>query len=199
MCQAAGATIDFNGYAAILGDLLGFKDVWNGGVGGSGFIANTSGTQTTFRQRLSDMVIAAPDIVLICGGLNDVGTPTTPGQLSTEVTTYLNAIRATPVLASVPIVMMLDANSTPLAATQPMETAMASAMAAFRDPAMYFIPNVTDPNGPCFTGTGYTGAPNGSGNSDIYIGSDAIHPNDAGHAYMAGWIADAMRRVVFNS
>jgi lysophospholipase L1-like esterase len=194
--QAAGASIDLNCYAAILPDLLGIKDVWNGGVGGTGFLATSGGTQLTFRQRLSDLVTAAPDLLLICGGLNDMGA--TPAALSAEVTAYLSAIRATPALASIPIVLTLNAGNTALATSQPRETAMSSAMAAFGDPMMFFIPNVNDLNGPCFTGTGHVGATTGSGNCDVYIGSDGIHPNDAGHAYMAAWIADAMRRVVFH-
>jgi lysophospholipase L1-like esterase len=73
---------------------------------------------------------------------------------------------------------------------------MSTAMTSFGDPLMFFHSNATNPNGPMFTGTGFAGATTGSGNCDVYIISDGIHPNDAGHAYMASWLADAITNVV---
>jgi lysophospholipase L1-like esterase len=73
---------------------------------------------------------------------------------------------------------------------------MAAAVAAFADPLMYFVPEVTNAAGPWFTGTGSTAGAAGNGNCDVYISSDAIHPNDAGHAFLAGRLADDIRRIL---
>jgi hypothetical protein len=60
---------------------------------------------------------------------------------------------------------------------------------AFNDPYCKFIPQTTDPSGSWINGTGRTGATNGTGNADIYIGgvsgTDTTHPNDLGHLYLA--------------
>jgi lysophospholipase L1-like esterase len=193
--QGGGATFDFNGYHCILGDLLGIKDVWSGGVGGTGFLANSGASQLTFRQRISDLVTAAPDVILIVGGFNDTGV--IQGALSAEVRTYLAAIRSYPTLSSVPVIMTLNNGNLSVATAQQIEGAMSSAMQSFGDPLMFFLPNtLNNPSGALFTGTGNTAAPAGNGNCDVYIGTDSIHPNDLGHAYMAGWFADNITRLV---
>jgi lysophospholipase L1-like esterase len=197
LAQGAGATSDFNCWTHVLADYLGVRDLWNGGLGGTGWIANSSGTQLTFRQRLSDMVVAAPDIVLIAGGLNDTNTTSTMTQITTEVTAYLSAIRASSGLGTVPIIMTYDKTSNILSTAQGVENAMLAAMNSFADPLMFFLPNATNVDGPMFTGTGFSGTPHNDGNCDFYIINDGIHPNDAGHAYMAGWLADnIIRRVL---
>jgi lysophospholipase L1-like esterase len=189
-----GMSTPLRGFAQIVADLLGVRDVWNNGIGSTGYLANAAGSQTTFRQRLSDMVAAAPDIVLIVGGHNDTGY--TPAALQSELTAYLTAMRAQSVLSSIPIVIGgLNGANIATATTVPFENAMAAAVAAFADPLVFFIPEITGAAGPYFTGTGSTAAPAGNGNCDVYISSDAIHPNDAGHAFLAGRLADDIRRI----
>lgn len=69
----------------------------------------------------------------------------------------------------------------------PVENALAAAFASWADPFSKFIPVTTDPNGAWLTGTGRVGAPNGTGNSDIYVSSDGIHPEQpAGQVYLGG-------------
>lgn len=189
-----GMTSQFLGFVQVVGDLLGIRDVWNNGVGGTGYLVSTG--QTTFRQRLSDLVRAAPSIALIVGGHNDVGS--TPQALQAEVLAYLSAIRAQSVLRqTIVIIAGLNGANNPLATTQPFETAMGAAVRTFGDPLVWFVPQVTNAAGPYFTGTGSTAAPTGTGNCDRYMSADYAHPNDAGHAYMARCMADDIRRLVF--
>jgi len=192
--SGGGASNKFNSFPQVMADLLGARDLWNNGVGGTGYL--TTGGQTTFRQRLGDMVTAAPDIAVIVGGHNDTGV-FTPAQVKTELLTYLSAIRAQSVLGRTFLIIAgVNGANQALAVTQPMETAMAAAVTSFGDPQVYFVPQVTNAAGPYFTGTGNTASPNGTGNCDIYIGSDTIHPNDGGHAYMARCLADDIARLV---
>jgi lysophospholipase L1-like esterase len=188
-----GMSTLFQGFAQIVADLLGIRDVWNNGVGGTGYLA-TSG-QTTFRQRLSDMVTAAPDVALIVGGHND--TAFAPGAVQTEVRTYLTAIRNQTALKTIPLIIAgVTGANIPLATTQPVEREIANAVSSMNDPLILFLPDVTDLAGPYFTGTGNTSATTGAGNCDVYISSDAVHPNDAGHAYLARCLADDIMRLV---
>jgi lysophospholipase L1-like esterase len=186
---SGGMTTVFNGYFQVLCDILGVQNAINGGVGGTGFLA--AGGQLTFRGRVADMVACNPDVILIAGGHNDTGS--TAAAITTEVLAYLTAIRAQRVLANTPIIFLGVINGLlTLALTQPVETAIAAAITAFNDPSVIFVPLVNDPSGPIFTGTGYSGHTASDGNFDIYGHSDAVHPNDAGHNFLARRIADRL-------
>lgn len=52
--SGGGASNSLDSFPHVLADLLGVRDLWNNGVGGTGYL--TTGGQTTFRQRLSDMI-----------------------------------------------------------------------------------------------------------------------------------------------
>jgi lysophospholipase L1-like esterase len=191
---AGGATVVNNAFPQVLSDLLGVRDMWNNGVGSTGYLQDASGTQTTFRQRLPDAVNARPDILLVVGGHNDASFGVQ--AFRAEVTAYLRAARALPDLIAVPIIIGGINGGNGTAALAPFETAMAEAVAAFNDPLVFYFPEITNPEGAWFTGTGSTAALTGSGNCDIYISSDGIHPNDAGHAFLAGRLRDAITRTV---
>jgi lysophospholipase L1-like esterase len=195
---AGGASIVYNAFPQVMADLLGIRDIWNGGVGGTGYLATASGTQRNYRQRLSDMITAAPGIVVIEDASNDLAF--TPAAVQTEVMTYLSAIIQQPVLTGVPIVVTgINGGNIPTATTAPFETAIANAVAAINNPLVYFIPNISSPAGPYMTGTGNATAPNGTGNCDLYISSDNTHPNDAGHAYIARCLAADIARLVLKA
>ncbi len=81
------------------------------------------------------------------------------------------------------------------ATTLATEAAVAAAFASWGDSNAYYIPINADLP-PWTTGTGNSNATNGTGNSDLYIASDATHPNDAGHQHHARRAALAIRRVV---
>jgi lysophospholipase L1-like esterase len=191
-----GASIVENGFANILPDLLGIRDIWNSGIGGTGFTANGT-TQTTYLQRISDIVAAAPDIIMCEGSRND--NTATSAQIIAAVTAYVAAVRQQ-VSPRVPIVIFgaIPGGGVTLISAQAVETAVASAVATIGDPRVRFVPCANSPSGPYLTGTGNIGAPTGSGNCDVYIsGSDHVHPIDAGHAYLARCLADDMMGQVF--
>ena len=68
------------------------------------------------------------------------------------------------------------------------------------DPLCKFISTANDPAGSWLYGTGRTGAPNGTGNADFYIGgvsgTDTVHPNDAGSFYLARRAAAGCRNAL---
>jgi lysophospholipase L1-like esterase len=186
-------TSALNCFPYILGDYLGMRNTWNGGVPGTGYLA-TDGTSLTIRQRIRDMVDCAPDLLLITAGYNDVSLGLV--ALQAEVTTTLRTLRTQPTLSQIPVILCPFGGSHSSGLSGPAETAIRAGSAALNDPNIYFISTVNSPNGAWMTGTGNTGAPTGSGNCDIYIGPDGVHPNDAGHVYLAGRLADEITRLV---
>ncbi|MFJ7586797.1 hypothetical protein ACIQZO_05245 [Streptomyces sp. NPDC097617] len=50
-------------------------------------------------------------------------------------------------------------------------------------------------HGPWITGTGRVGATTGTGNADTCIGTDATHPTDAGHTYLASRVVAAIQEL----
>jgi hypothetical protein len=68
----------FNGtaqsYPRVIADMLGWDDVWNSGMGGTGMIATNGGLNKSYEQRLARDVIAfAPDVFWQVGSVNDNG------------------------------------------------------------------------------------------------------------------------------
>ena len=68
----------------------------------------------------------------------------------------------------------------PDAQTLAIDAAVQAAFAQWADPRSAFIPIASDAS-PWTFGTGYVGATNGSGNSDVAISADGTHPTDLGH------------------
>lgn len=59
-----------------IADALGWDDIWITGAGGTGYAANSGGTQLNFADRVvSDVIPYAPDIVICVGSVNDWGQP----------------------------------------------------------------------------------------------------------------------------
>lgn len=193
-----GVASYYRSFVPILGDMLGIRDIIALGVPSTGYIADNSAAYLTFDGRLSDIVYVAPDILFITGGYND--NPYTAASVQAAVTTYLRDIRAQPTLSQIPIVVFgsFGGNHSASAGYIAADTGIAAAVAAaqLNDPLLYYVPCLADPIESWMTGTGDAAAPTGSGNSDIYInGVDHTHPNDAGHYYLAGRMADAVMRL----
>lgn len=167
--------------------LLGYEDVWNSSIGGTGYVADNSGTSVPFGTRaVRDIASNSPDRVIIWGGYNDTSSSQTAidaaaRSLYRDLATYLDSYMV--------VVGPASSTGTPTAA----QTATAATLrAAAADWGMPFI----DP----LTGAVYDGRGNlvfqgtawiTTANATAYIGADATHPNDAGHTYIAHRMAEA--------
>ncbi len=191
-----GATTPLTGFAPTLADLLGMCDFRNNGVGGTGLLATASSTQLTIRQRISDLVAAAPlDLVVVHVGHND--TASSGAALQAEAVAYHTAFRAESTLANTPLIFAgVNGGNSSQAATQAVETAIAAAVTAVNHHLTFFVANENAPDGADIVGTGAVGATTGVGNADVYISTDTVHPNDAGHAVIARTLADRIMRSV---
>jgi lysophospholipase L1-like esterase len=190
-----GSSLPTGGWQFIAGKLLGWTDVRAVSFGGTGFTtAAAHANKFGDAQRVADVVAHNPDMLVITISQNDTGDATLQAAALAAFQAYRTA------LPLVPIVMVgVDASSTgasaPSAARLATDTFGKAAFDQWADSNSFFIPNSSDPAGAWFTGTGYAGAKTGVGNRDIY-GSDAAHPNDAGHKYIATRFAASFRRLV---
>jgi lysophospholipase L1-like esterase len=87
-CSAVGP-----GIGLALSDALGWDDVWNSGVGGTGFLATNGGVAPTLRARVQRDVIAhAPEVVLVLGQIND--SASSPAAIGAEAALLFGQIRS---------------------------------------------------------------------------------------------------------
>lgn len=171
----------------VMGRILALEDTRASGGGGTGYLANGSPGapgRYTFRQRVqTDVINCNPQIVVICGGINDtVTTAANAAALQTEATLLyrqtLNNLQNCRLYVCGPWRPPAASNSNTSAVNAAVQAAAASVFGVkFIDVSSYF------------TGTGYTGAPAGNGNSDHYIGYDRVHPSADGHVYIGTRLA----------
>lgn len=193
--NGTGGTRIGDGFARILGDMLGVRDTIVSGVGSTGYLANSSGTRYTLRERVpSDVPTSGVDAVVVAMGRNDTaGT----SAITAEVTLAIAAIRST-VGLHVPIFVggQFPGSSGPSAGDIAIDAAIASGVSALNDPLVEFVSISSDAAGAWISGTGRTGSTTGTGNADIYMGgtdgTDTTHPNTAGHLYYGTRWADAI-------
>lgn len=166
---------------------MGFRDYVNAGLGGSGWIQTTTvnGTAYNAANRLTgDIINQAPTDVIIALGHNDTASTTT--AVAAQVTTVLQTIRSSlPALKSLTVVGPLWNSENP-AIYGAYNTAMKAASVGLVDAYIDTVAN------PPFIGTGRVGATTGVGNADTYIGSDGVHPTDAGSQWLGAALAYAI-------
>jgi lysophospholipase L1-like esterase len=198
--SSAGTQYYQNGFFPILCDQMGASNCIDLGIGGTGYIATaTSGTALS---RLSDVtrVAAGQQNIIIWdeNGNNDI--PYGGAAIQAACITYLRALRAA-VGPYVPIietgVTASNNGGTSWAAGVAGENAKSACVSAVNDPLVFWMPSILANGGSMFTGTGTDQAPNGTGNSDIYInGLSLPHPNTLGHAFWARQWLESVRRLV---
>jgi lysophospholipase L1-like esterase len=174
------------GYARQLGTIMGWRDIWSSGSGGTGYLADgvTTPPRKTFRARsATDVIAPAPNVVIVAGGIND--TAFTGAQVGAEATLLYAAL-----VAGLPDVQIIVIGPWwPKAAstiTNQVEANRVAIRAAAIAAGLYFIDPVAEG---WITGTGHVGATTGDGNADVFISADGAHPSAAGHQYLAERLA----------
>lgn len=162
--------------------LLDWWDAWASGVGSTGYVEPGTTGKVKFRDRVqADVIDHAPDVVVVAGGINDRLHP--PSSVGTEAGLLFDAI-----ISGVPAVELLVVgpwwpNGSPPADILAVRDAI-KAKATAR--GLLFVDPIAEG---WITGNGNAGAPNGSGNADVYISSDGTHPTPAGHRYLGRRLA----------
>jgi lysophospholipase L1-like esterase len=188
-----GASRPNGGFAATLGKLLGWSDVREIALGGTGWV-NPGAFTSTFGDatRVADAVAVAPQVLLATASSND--NASSPATITAAVLAGLRAYRAA--LPRVPIIVggIQPGAIGPDATSLANEAAVKAAWTAFADANSWFVDISNDPQGAWIAGTGRQGATSGTGNSNIYIGTlDTTHPGQDGHDYLARRWAESVR------
>lgn len=190
----AGTIVRTEAWQKVAGKLMGWTDVRQVSIGGTGFINIETAGFDTFGDpvRVADVVAHDPDLLVIQASLND---ETFSSTLQAAALAAFRAYRTA--LPDVPIVVVgVVASSTgPSAARLLVETKVKAAYDEWADDNSWWIPCSSDPAGSWETGTGTTSATTGTGNRDRF-GYDTSHPNTAGHLNLALRFTAAFRSLV---
>jgi len=189
-------------------------------AGGTGYAINNGNADSrnpgnTFIARLPGVVDTHPDLFITAGGINDNNAFATPpifptaeaalASFNAAVTDYYRELRRSlpnAVLASIGPWSPNAAFSTHVMA-RPKADTIKAALQSVGGPWI-FVDNLDGswvnsagasaaPTGPWQTGTGTSAAPNGTGNGDLYLSADGVHPNPAGFGYLGSRIASDLR------
>lgn len=199
--DAAGAALpgEFGIYHRMRAD-VGIMNMSVDGIGGSGYLQrNATGIgapNNNYADRLAAGVALNPDLLWVHGGgANDLINGYTDAQIITAVTNYFTSARASLPNAKLVFVegFAPPGGGFPAVASR-YTTIRAAVQAALMNVGVYYVDVQTTT--PWLQGTGYFGATNGSGNSDIYVGPDAVHLMAAGSDYIRARLADKMRLVL---
>lgn len=164
--SVAGSQAD--GYACVLGDMLGFRDLWASGIADTGYVSTSSGTRYALTQRLSDVNGRGPwDVIVVAMGTNDQWQ--TGVQAAAE--TCLASIRSNNPAAQIFVLGPWDRYAP--SAVDPAFTTTKSAIQA----AVSGVGG--EAAGVRFVDT----------QGVAYANSDGLHPTTAGHKTLGDWLA----------
>lgn len=200
--------------AALLG--LAHADV--DAIGGTGYAPNSTPGRTlpgdAFGGRLAGSVDTRPDLFLTAGGINDNNSLALPPYATADtaragfelaVNDYFKRLRAalpeSVLVATGPWAPRQEVPTNPAAVSK--AEVIRNALQGAGGPWV-FLDNLAggwqSSSGatgaaaePWQTGTGTSALPNGSGNGDLYLDPDGIHPNAAGCLHLGRRIADDLR------
>ncbi|MFH9975198.1 SGNH/GDSL hydrolase family protein [Streptomyces virginiae] len=179
---------------------LGYTDAWNESLGSTGYI--TAGSTATLGTRAPiDVIPNSPDLLFISAGYNDNGG--SQPAISSAAASLYSTIKAGLPNAAIYVIGCWSPSGSPASSIQNTDTTLRLAAAAanlpFISPLTGGVYNAAGTliatHGPWITGTGRVGATTGTGNADTYIGTDAVHPTDAGHTYLAGRVVAAVQEL----
>jgi lysophospholipase L1-like esterase len=193
-------------------------------IGGTGYARNSANADTlnagnAFGGRIVATSDAAPDLFITAGGVNDnnwlalapYGSGAEARQgFDAAVAAYYRDLRAA-LPGSVLVALgpwTPPRDPSPVDVVQTKVQTIRSALQAVAGPWV-FVDNInggwlnsTGASSPATgvrwqTGRGWQGSPaNDGGNSDLYVGPDGTHPNEAGCTYLAGQLAGALRAAI---
>jgi len=133
------------------------------------------------------------DLIIVFGSGNDINA--SQSALTAAANTYWNALAAA--RPGVPIVVLGIEPGT-LTGFPPAQNATVNGWlksAAESNVNVSAFVDMINTRQPWVTGTGNSASPNGTGNQDLFVGSDGIHPTIEGYRNLAERAAQALRSV----
>ena len=177
------------------GEMMGLEDVWSGGVGSTGAIADNGGASAPYPTRATtDVVPASPDLVFVVDYYNDRASAA--GDIATAFATTLDNIISG--LSSKEPMVIVTGSYDPVGTNgSPYTTIDAALQPVCQARGVPFI----EPR----TGIVYDGAGNqvlngapwiNTTNKTTLIGADNVHQTDAGMRYMAHRMYHSVRALL---
>lgn len=187
-------TVQGDGVPIRLGRLLGWNDVWNSSLGGTGYIAQGP-YGVNYGNHIADATANSTNLVLVFGGAFNDSANSSP-TIRAAVLLFLQNLRAA--LPTVPIMVFgtWPASTGPSASNLALEQDVKASVTTFNDLLCKFIPLNSDPTGSWVTGTGNVSAPTGVGNADLYVSNDLVHEPNVGMEYLAGRYATPIKSTI---
>ncbi len=142
-----------------------------------------------------DINMSDVDIVCVAGGFNDYAQANVLTLLQAEVVATIQAIRAMCLNAMIVVFGSHVGARGPDTQTLNVEALIQAGFAQAGDQRAYYVPLAADAS-PWTFGTGYVGATNNSGNSDVAIAADRIHPSDLGHSIYGVRATNGVRSIL---
>jgi hypothetical protein len=173
-----------------VGRKLGWNDVWNASIGGTGWTNAGTGPYYKFGERIAEGLTRNPDIWVFDGSSNDNGA----AGIAAAVTSGIQAIRAGGSTAPIIVLGVLPIS----AGCATTEAAIAAGVTAAGDSNAYFIPRSTAALPPIIGSFNRPATLNANVNSmalDINT-SDNVHMMEGVMDKHAAWIADAIKTAV---
>jgi lysophospholipase L1-like esterase len=183
--EGTGADSTLDGLALQLGHYLGWN-VHASGLGATGYLNPGTGSKVKFADRLTkDVYNRNPDIVFVAGGINDHASYT-EAAIQAEALAVFEAIKTNLPHARIYTMGPFWSNGSPTSTVTDCRDAIEAAASSAGIP---FIDNIDET---WITGSGRVGSTTGTGNADLYTGTDNTHPSQAGHNYYAYRLATAI-------
>lgn len=178
-------------WLSAMADSLGWEDIYQNAVGSTGYIETVSGRPNNVIEQVNRAVAAGinPDVVICTAGHND--TQPLANIVSAAVTAFAAMRNAWPNALIVCGGPWWVGGANAMSGWSARETTLFAAV-----DADVFVAQATGFGVPWFTGTGRVGNTTGSGNSDVYVYSDTVHPTQSGHDYAGVRFADALREAL---
>ena len=162
-------------YTMILGHQLGWNIV-NHAAGGTGYVHGSAEAGPFESQQLPAVVAAHPDVVIIVGSRNDINER--PQDITQAADHLYDSIRRQLPGAKI----LVESPIWPGGAPPAMDDVRTAVLRAAATDDVPFVDPITDR----WFDDGQVGL----------IGSDGVHPNDAGHAYIAERMIGVLQRTI---
>lgn len=163
------------GFVDVLAARLGWAPIRHS-FAGSGFV-HDAGPGGRFDFHVSEVLADNPDVILVVGGYNDSTTTAIEEQYAGYTLDQMLGRK----------VYVACLRGTDLTAIRLRAIGIRNATVTR---GMTYIDTLTEP---WTTGNGNVAVPNGSGNTDVYLAADGVHPSTAGYAYIGTRLAFAIK------
>lgn len=195
----AGNALYLRGIYQRLPMLLGLPHLVTDGIGGTGYVAGAAGNRPyTHAERVQWAQDVNPDVFIVHGGgANDLYNDHPLSTINATINTYFRTLREKLPFAKL---VFVEGFAPPLNGFNENNpdyiTIRQTAQAALADVGVYYIDVATTE--PWITGqpNGWVTANAGDGNSNVYIGSDAVHLSVKGNTYLRHRLASKLLKIL---